>query len=613
MNIFKSIKEKFIGKINSKKADNRGAGMVTVMVAIVFIGIMATSLCYMAYMNYLTKTMKYYSTDNFYTDEYALSDLTASLQQIVVSSDSIPAAINNLRVACTGSSTGTTYKGSLLVGMLDSVISEAVVSIDDGEFQVVGSNKVILKQVRITTVDWPAASANNTYTTTICTDIILSFATQEMSAGVDVNDFSVIAGADLDYGSGEPDKPLNLVFGGNIYCKGEGGNPAINITNGKTMMLLSDYAIFDGDVNISGKSIVTMNGKVIIYGNLYVEDGSTLIVNGEVVMTGKVIGTGTGGGIVIHGDNIKENKPISRGTLSSCSLAEGLLTNQVFRANTTGIPTTISSAIDPTDPNSPLSSVCGLIRNAEGYKFNGISKGIGVGGTIINKTYAVPSAPGKNYRVCIGARSGSETLLNGDLVGSLTFEFKDAKMRETIPDCTILTTGNVYWDMPHNYVMTHLNDENYELLINTCIGGKDTSSYLITDVNYYDMIERMESILSSGGKVYHYSIKSDTDELDDPLVQWSSTDLSAAGMHFETKMYHGYEVTILVDSNGEEVTAKSKDRFVVTDASGKTYIPAGYLIRSESSLYISNILALAFNQAEGTPYASVAYDNWKKE
>ena len=99
-----------MNKINSKKADNRGAGMVTVMVAIVFIGIMATSLCYMAYMNYLTKTMKYYSTDNFYTDEYALSDLTASLQQIVVSSDSIPAAINNLRVACTGSATGTTYQ-----------------------------------------------------------------------------------------------------------------------------------------------------------------------------------------------------------------------------------------------------------------------------------------------------------------------------------------------------------------------------------------------------------------------------------------------------------------------------------------------------------------------
>ena len=41
---------------------NKGAAMVSVLIAITFIGILSTSLLFMAYMNYLTKATRHKST-----------------------------------------------------------------------------------------------------------------------------------------------------------------------------------------------------------------------------------------------------------------------------------------------------------------------------------------------------------------------------------------------------------------------------------------------------------------------------------------------------------------------------------------------------------------------
>ena len=56
-----------------KMNNNKGAAMVTVLIAVSFIIILATSLLYMTYMNYITKGLKYGSTGNFYVDEFRVT------------------------------------------------------------------------------------------------------------------------------------------------------------------------------------------------------------------------------------------------------------------------------------------------------------------------------------------------------------------------------------------------------------------------------------------------------------------------------------------------------------------------------------------------------------
>ena len=72
---------KFNDKLKKIAENNRGAAIITVIVAIAFIGMLVAMLVYMAYYNYLMKHIDKANKDNFYTAEYALDVLNAGLQK----------------------------------------------------------------------------------------------------------------------------------------------------------------------------------------------------------------------------------------------------------------------------------------------------------------------------------------------------------------------------------------------------------------------------------------------------------------------------------------------------------------------------------------------------
>ncbi len=78
-----SLMASMIKKRSGLKKNNRGSSILLVIIAIAFVGTLATILVYSTYYNYLMKHTDRSAKGNFYTAETALNEINAGLQQIV--------------------------------------------------------------------------------------------------------------------------------------------------------------------------------------------------------------------------------------------------------------------------------------------------------------------------------------------------------------------------------------------------------------------------------------------------------------------------------------------------------------------------------------------------
>lgn len=293
---------------------NKGVAMVTVLITITFIGILASSLMYMAYMNYLTKAVRLKSTDNFYTDEAALDEIAVSLQQMAaaVPGGSIDAAVNKLKLE-TGI-TGTHYDPSKLEAFVVKTEAEGCdVTVTSKNAEAVVSKKSITyKNLVVTTV-----SAKDNYTSSITTDLTVNFLSKK-SGDLAINDFSLITDDWVDVSTG------SQVYEGNLYIENrnvtnryfkQGISPKSNAyTNGRkkysnttdagqycaiwvhstgescgTATMTSPYAIFVGDVVIQDQASLSLAGNIAVFGNVYVGKNASLSVTGSLKIYGNLI------------------------------------------------------------------------------------------------------------------------------------------------------------------------------------------------------------------------------------------------------------------------------------------------------------------------------------
>ena len=67
-------------KICRKKCDNRGSSIVIVIIAMAMIGILATTLLWMSYMNYMIKISDMRNKESFYSAEEVVEQIMAGLQ-----------------------------------------------------------------------------------------------------------------------------------------------------------------------------------------------------------------------------------------------------------------------------------------------------------------------------------------------------------------------------------------------------------------------------------------------------------------------------------------------------------------------------------------------------
>lgn len=76
--------------LRNKKLNNKGSAIVLVIIAMGFIGLLASMILWMTYMNYLMKTTDKKSTNNFYSAEVVMEQIKVGLQDTV--SDSMSKA-----------------------------------------------------------------------------------------------------------------------------------------------------------------------------------------------------------------------------------------------------------------------------------------------------------------------------------------------------------------------------------------------------------------------------------------------------------------------------------------------------------------------------------------
>ena len=79
-----------------KKINNKGAALVSVMIAITFISIVATTLLVISLNNYQMKVVNSQSKSNFYETEQRINVVTAQVRDVIPGSTDVNGAIGTL-------------------------------------------------------------------------------------------------------------------------------------------------------------------------------------------------------------------------------------------------------------------------------------------------------------------------------------------------------------------------------------------------------------------------------------------------------------------------------------------------------------------------------------
>lgn len=301
--------------------NNKGVALVTVLIGVSFIIILASSLVYMSYMNYITKAVRNATTDNFYTDEFALDDLCMSLQQTVSGTSSAAAAKTTLRstlgVISNPSGPGLVYNNEAVANLIQVASQESDITVDtrvdttlSGNYIEEGSS-VKLLGVAIT------STTEEGYQSTICSDIIISFPNGGLG-DLDVNDFSVITDSPISITDGD------IFFSGCIFVSNPDPSGYALYVNRANVHILASRGIINGNLIIDNAGFVAITGNVSITGDIIVKGNSSLLCSENVHYRGE-LKTTEGANIVgfVAGSPVHE-PDMNLDSLSSPELADGL-------------------------------------------------------------------------------------------------------------------------------------------------------------------------------------------------------------------------------------------------------------------------------------------------
>lgn len=276
--------------------NNKGMAMVTVLIGVTFIIILASSLVYMSYMNFITKAVRNASTDNFYTDEYALDDLCMSMQQVAANCSSVGDAKNALLGSTVGVGMFTNangkdqYNNDCVAAMIQVASQDATISVNtivpttDG-YNTVSDNVIVNgSSIKLVGVEITSTTAEG-YRSTISTDITISFPNGGLG-DLDINDFSVIADSPINCTGGD------VFFSGCVYMDKGAGTTALTVNSGANVHILSTRGIINGDIVVGGASVLSITGIVTVIGDIYVNDSAVLLCSDQLQHSGRIYQNG---------------------------------------------------------------------------------------------------------------------------------------------------------------------------------------------------------------------------------------------------------------------------------------------------------------------------------
>ncbi|MBR5421330.1 MAG: hypothetical protein IK115_09305 [Lachnospiraceae bacterium] len=294
---------------DSKKIKkNGGAALVAVLIGVLFITILASSLLFMSTLNYKMKSMRQFSSDNFYTAEFALSDLMTQMKQECSLKADPQAWVKGLEVGNTGNVDVDRLRalvadlnapGQQIITGLDSVSINCIYNGTTTKSFEKDNNYYYIRGVQITA---KTDAQHGEYESTILTDIRVAFPSSS-DAPAKLNDFSVLS-----------DCPMRLkegcqYFGGEMYLRkngkitysagGSSYNCAFGVESKSGATFLGNFNFFDGDLYVGEGGYVYLSGSSFVRGKIYVADKGQLVVGGKLYVkdnayTGNIKTTGFG-------------------------------------------------------------------------------------------------------------------------------------------------------------------------------------------------------------------------------------------------------------------------------------------------------------------------------
>ena len=245
--------KKLHGKLHKAIRNDKGSSIIMVMIALAFVGVLATILVYLAYYNFLMKSTDRNAKTNFYTAESALDEINLGLQGKIseAMSESYTSVmqeyanetadvkkyefqqlfekklINKLKTA---TSTPTDVHYEIETGLKAYLVNTAYDNVNHTGAEILttntenlismdSNNNIVLRDLKIRYTD------EKKYVSLISTDIVLKIPPLDFATVISVPDietYSLIADSALDVS----DNITGVKVSGNVY----GGTTGINVS-----------------------------------------------------------------------------------------------------------------------------------------------------------------------------------------------------------------------------------------------------------------------------------------------------------------------------------------------------------------------------------------------
>ncbi len=635
-----------------KRINNKGAAMVSVLIATVFIAVLATTLLYMAYLNYLTKAVRNASNDNFYTCEYALDDLATSLQQIAAETTSTADAISAITLACTGSagSSSGRYDNDKVADIIQLASKVASISVNTtiptGNNYIVSANSITLQGLVISAQSIDDADP---YLANISTDLTLKFNTSS-DGGMDVNDFSIITDDTINWCGGGV-----MVLTGNQFVRAQGwinahvtrdasGVGSVDsyetnsndysdysrnaiicgyidhthgATNGDILSITGDKGIVVGNVCVGAGGTLTITGEMNVVGNIYVMDGGVLMCTKNLKCSGKVYVSG--GGVV------KGVTSTSQLESASMNIAYVIDADSSGTKAGNGIAANLFSdfyLVYPTAPNSNYVSAPFTAELEEQLH----------SGAACSKGYETPSALGyfmhtlgqqgvNDSRVegtdptgAVNIYFGCTNPLNGLTKPTLLFNIWEPSsplvVEQSLDATTILSISEVKnkASFQNGIRVSHMSDADYLTARNTLFPYNKYANYFssLIETKYVtgpNMNTSADGVNANGISGFKSGTISDMMTIVDDWNKGNrGTDAGAVYKH------DGSDGVYVLSYPAGKI--KAETRYAVYK-DGYIYFPYDYFIRPDAGEFITGVFN-SFTNVMSPTNTNVAYNNWQK-
>lgn len=295
-------------EINFMKKSNKGVALVSIMIAVAFLALIATSMISLSVSNFKMKSANNLSKENYYETQGELVKISAGVRNEFMKSSAPLTAVDNIKdgsslydckeiakiVYPSASVSGTKNDAKVVVDGDEVHFTSPTRQLINGAKDASGNKKIVLKDFEVYQV---SSSSNNEIRNSVKTDIEIviheSVASSNASGGV--GEFSMLMDAPIDC-TANNFTSLNL-YGNNFIAKyggivsWDGGSytgcnaTAIVLQDGSNINFAGDYNVVYGDIVLNGNSCIYATGKLTVFGDIIINGaGGKVIVPGELRM-----------------------------------------------------------------------------------------------------------------------------------------------------------------------------------------------------------------------------------------------------------------------------------------------------------------------------------------